>query len=271
MPELPEVETVVRYVRPKLVNQTFISLRAENQFTNVFLPQSEQEINNHITGQKILAVNRRAKYILFELETGWLSIHLRMTGRLLFRLGESDQNRHLTARFQFADGSQLFFKDYRKFGRIHYHRELMDLETRLGPEPLGEYFSVDWFFSALQHRRRSIKALLLDQSFLAGLGNIYVDEALWAARIHPATAANHISRIKTHRLHGAIQDILSRAIKYQGTTIINFYFGERKTGNFRDYLQVFGKEGLPCPRCGTRIQKIREAQRGTHICPHCQK
>ncbi len=271
MPELPEVETVVRYLRPVLTGKTIASLTAENGYEKVFYPQSQQEICSVVRGREIRQVSRRAKYILFRLENGWLTIHLRMTGRLLFRLTEEDKQAHLTARFRFTDKTQLFFKDYRKFGRIHFHTDYEKLETRLGPEPLSDAFSATWFYRALQNKKRSIKALLLDQSFLAGLGNIYVDEALWQARIHPGRPACDISRVKANRLRKTIREILARAIKHQGTTIINFYFGECKSGNFRDYLMVFGKQGQPCPRCGSEIRKIREAQRGTHICPRCQK
>ena len=271
MPELPEVETVVKSVRPYLKGKTIAHVSPCNRYNNVFSPQTVTFIKTKTTGKQIKDIYRRAKYIVFVLDSGFLTLHLRMTGRLLLSLSDEDNPKHLTAAFVFTDGSKLHFKDYRKFGRIHYHSSLEELEKKLGPEPLGASFTSSAFYHILQKHKRRIKGLLLDQSLIAGIGNIYADESLWAARIHPEISSNAISRIKSNRLYKAIRSILSRAIEQQGTTIINFYFGERSTGNFRKALKVFDRQGKPCLRCGTIITKIKVSQRGTHFCPRCQK
>jgi formamidopyrimidine-DNA glycosylase len=271
MPELPEVQTVVNVLAPRLEGKTLKSIHRLAGSPSLFSGQTEKEINRWIQGQTIQQITRRAKYIVWRLDKGMLLIHLRMTGRLVFTPSAEDNPRHFTARFHFTDGSDLWFKDYRKFGRITYISDIDAWDATLGPEPLSSEFTRDWLRRALQNRNRQIKPLLLDQTFLAGLGNIYVDEALWAARIHPQTIAAVIGPRKVDHLHQAIRRILAASIEEQGTTIINFYFGEGKTGNFRNYLQVFGRENKPCNRCGTAIQKIRVAQRGTHLCPKCQR
>jgi len=271
MPELPEVETVVKSIRPRLMGKTIDCISPCNDYINVFAPQLALTLQTKSAGQQITDIYRRAKYIIIVLESGFLTIHLRMTGRLLFSLSDDDKPKHITAKFIFTDGSELYFKDYRKFGRIHYHDSLTNLENKLGPEPLDDTFSSINFYQSLHKYKRQIKGLLLDQSFIAGVGNIYADEALWAARIHPETHSNSISRIKSNRLYQALRSILSKAIEQQGTTIINFYFGEGSKGNFRDALNVFDRHGQECHRCGTTIKKIKVSQRGTHICPKCQK
>ncbi len=162
-------------------------------------------------------------------------------------------------------------RNYRKFGRLYYYETLDFINQKLGVEPLSKHFTDEWLYQNLQNNKRQLKPLLLDQSFIAGLGNIYVDEALWFAKLHPQQIGSSISRKKSDILHSAIQRLLQTAIDNQGTTIINFYFGEGKKGNFREQLQVFGRQGKNCPRCKSVIEKIRVAQRGTHICPLCQK
>ncbi|RMF09589.1 MAG: bifunctional DNA-formamidopyrimidine glycosylase/DNA-(apurinic or apyrimidinic site) lyase [Candidatus Neomarinimicrobiota bacterium] len=271
VPELPEVETVVRVIRPRIEGLRIRSIRRLNGTASLFNGATEAQLNRLVKNQRIRAVTRRGKYIVLELERGVLLIHLRMTGRLLFRKGPDDPERHFTARIDFQNQASLWFRDMRKFGRITYCSDRENWEGRLGPEPLSDQFTLDWLRGELKRRHRKMKALLLDQSFLAGLGNIYVDEVLWAARIHPETLSHRVSQSKAAALHRAIRSILQASIDHQGTTIINFAFGEGKTGNFRSLLQVFGRTGKPCPRCGTAIKKVRVNQRGTHFCPVCQK
>ncbi len=271
MPELPEVETVVRSVRPRLVGKTISRVAVGNAFHKVLATHSLKTFNRLIANQRIKHVWRRGKYIVVDLDHGHLLIHLRMTGRLLFRLLPEDNPKHLTAHFIFTDGSELFFKDYRKFGRLYYFSTLDPLDQRLGIEPLSDRFTSRWLFEHLRDRNRAMKPLLLDQKFIAGLGNIYADEVLWQARVHPLSSSKNISRQKADRLHQAIRSILQESIDLQGTTIINFSFGENRRGNYRSKLNVFGQEGHPCPRCGATILKIRVAQRGTHVCPRCQR
>ena len=271
MPELPEVETVVRSIQPLVVGKTINAIETAANYPKVLATHTPSQFNKHVVGQTIKAVSRRGKYIVLQLENGFLLIHLRMTGRLLARLGPEDKSRHITATIVFSDRSKLYFKDYRKFGRFYYSESLAFLENKLGVEPLGDEFTAPWLISRLKDSKRKIKPLLLDQSFIAGLGNIYVDEALWAAKIHPETISNKISRNKTIMLHDAIQLILKQSIAKNGTTIINFKFGDGETGEFVNELKIFGRTGEPCPRCNTKIIKTRVAQRGTYLCPKCQK
>ena len=271
MPELPEVETVVRSIQPLVVGKTINAIETAANYPKVLATHTPSQFNKHVVGQTIKAVSRRGKYIVLQLENGFLLIHLRMTGRLLARLGPEDKSRHITATIVFSDRSKLYFKDYRKFGRFYYSESLAFLENKLGVEPLGDEFTAPWLISRLKDSKRKIKPLLLDQSFIAGLGNIYVDEALWAAKIHPETISNKISRNKTIMLHDAIQLILKQSIAKNGTTIINFKFGDGETGEFVNELKIFDRTGEPCPRCNTKIIKTRVAQRGTYLCPKCQK
>ena len=271
MPELPEVETVVRFIRPTIVGKTIKDVIPQNNYNKVLATHSPKQFNNFVSEKSIITVGRRGKFIVFNLDRGHLLIHLRMTGRLLLNLSEDDKQKHLTAIVRFTDRSSLYFKDYRKFGRFYYYASLDYINNKLGVEPLSNNFSEDWLYKHLQNSGRQLKPHLLDQSFIAGLGNIYVDEALWFAKLHPQQIGSLVGRNKSDVLHSAIQRLLQTAIDNQGTTIINFYFGEGKKGNFRKQLQVFGRQDKQCPRCNTVIEKIRVAQRGTHICPNCQK
>ena len=271
MPELPEVETVVRSIRPLIVGKTIKMVETAVDYPKVLATHAPAEFNRLIRGQSIVAARRRGKYIVLELNSGYLLIHLRMTGRLLARLGPEDKSRHITATIVFSDRSKLYFKDYRKFGRFYYSDSLDFLEDKLGIEPLGGSFTAAWLINQLKESKRKVKPLLLDQSFIAGLGNIYVDEALWAANIHPEISSNRISVAKIRKLHSAIREILRVSIEHNGTTIINFAFGDNSTGEFVNQLQVFDRKDHPCPRCQTPITKTRVAQRGTYLCPKCQK
>ncbi|MBA7477771.1 Formamidopyrimidine-DNA glycosylase [subsurface metagenome] len=226
-----------------------------------------------MTGRTIRAVRRRGKYVLLGLDRGHVHLHLRMTGRLLVLPAgnpEASSQPHVTAEFDLSDSHRLVFRDMRKFGRVGYLDDLSPLEARLGPEPLSPQFTPRVFHRLLEGRQRHIKPLLLDQSFIAGLGNIYVDEALFLARIHPETPASRLTFARAKALHRAIRDVLSESILHDGTTIINFQYGESGRGRFREMLQVFRREGEPCPICGIPLKKLRVAQRGTYLCPACQ-
>jgi len=271
MPELPEVETVVQHLRPNIVGKIIKEVAPQNDYDKVLATHNPNQFNELVVNKSIKDVTRKGKYIVIHLKRGYLLIHLRMTGRILLKLSEDDKPRHNTAIVHFTDGSSLYFKDYRKFGRLYYYETLDFINQKLGVEPLSKHFTDDWLYQNLQNNKRQLKPLLLDQGFIAGLGNIYVDEALWFAKLHPQQIGPSISRKKSDILHSVIQRLLQTAIDNQGTTIINFYFGEGKKGNFREQLQVFGRQDKNCPRCKTVIEKIRVAQRGTHICPHCQK
>jgi formamidopyrimidine-DNA glycosylase len=271
MPELPEVETVVRYINPNIVGKIIEGVEPQNNYDKVLATHGPKQFNELVKNKSIVDVTRRGKYIVIHLESGFIMIHLRMTGRLLLKLSEEDKPRHNTAIINFTDGTSLYFKDYRKFGRVYYYDSMAYIDNKLGVEPLSKNFTKDWLYKNLQKSKRQLKPLLLDQGFIAGLGNIYVDEALWFAKLHPQQIGSSVNLKKANVLHGAIQKLLQTAIDNQGTTIINFYFGEGKKGNFREQLQVFGRQDKNCPRCESVIKKIRVAQRGTHLCPRCQQ
>jgi formamidopyrimidine-DNA glycosylase len=271
MPELPEVETVVQNIKPKIIGKTILSIKPQNDYDKVIETHSPANFNNLTAGKRIVDVFRRGKYIALQLSKGYFFIHLRMTGRLMTELSQDDLQKHLTAIIHFKDGARLYFKDYRKFGRMYYYENMDFINNKLGVEPLSSDFTDKWLYDNLKETKRQLKPLLLDQSFIAGLGNIYVDEALWFAKLHPQQLGVSVTKKKSDLLHGAIQRLLNTAIENQGTTIINFYFGEGKTGNFREQLKVFNRQDQNCPRCDKKIIKIRVAQRGTHICLNCQK
>jgi formamidopyrimidine-DNA glycosylase len=270
MPELPEVETVVRYLRPKLKNQQIAGFKA--YWPKVTAPTTPEVFAATIVGRSIRAVSRRGKYIILDMDSGFIHLHLRMTGNLsvVTRRAENPDP-HTTAEFQLGDTIWLIFRDTRKFGRMGYLDDLALLEAKLGPDPLSEGFTPRRLHAMLKEHRRRIKPLLLDQGFIAGLGNIYVDEALFLSRIHPESPASILSYREVEVLHSNIRNVLLSSIENSGTTIVNFRYGETGLGRFREMLQVFRREGTPCPICGKNIIKIRVAQRGTHICPHCQK
>ena len=270
MPELPEVQTVVNNLSESLIGKSILSVNSPNKYKRVFHQTSVTDYNRFLLNNRIEKITRRGKYIVFALKRGFLCVHLRMTGKLLINLENKDHIKYVSAQFDFTDGSQLFFKDVRKFGRIYFSNNLDWLEFKLGIEPLTEKFNSNYLYNHLQRKNRMIKPLLMDQSFIAGLGNIYVDEALWYAGIHPSSISSHICKKRAERLCFAIQDILSDAIQKKGTTFQNFSFGENETGNFKGELRIFGRTNKSCLNCGNPIQKIKVAQRGTHICKKCQ-
>ena len=270
MPELPEVETVVRYLRPQIVGRTIG--RFIGHWHKTTAPLSPEQFARQVEGRKILAVERRAKFILLTLDHGYVHMHLRMTGHIVVTAPDDRHDQpHNRAEFVFDDRSRLLFRDTRKFGRIGFMIERKEFDARLGPEPLADDFSPGRLKAMLAGTRRRIKPLLLDQKFIAGLGNIYVDEALHSARIHPLTRADLVSRAKSGALYKAIRELLTASIELRGTTFDSFAFGDDGQGEFVALLRVFDRAGQPCPRCNATITKIKVAQRGTHICPSCQR
>ena len=268
MPELPEVQTVVNGLKEDLVGDriTCITPIWEKVLSN-FIP-SDLFIKDKKT--LIQDVTRRAKFIIIHFPSSILAIHLRMTGKLFFPVANQIP-KHTTAVIKLDSGKKLIFHDTRKFGRIYLYNDLTPINERHGPEPLGKNFSVGWLHRALQQRKRNIKALLLDQSFLAGLGNIYVDESLWEAGIHPGSISNALPAARIKRLHEAVQAILKAAITAKGTTIIDFSYLNGQSGRYTSQLRIFGRQGQPCITCGREIEKIKVAGRGTYVCSRCQK
>lgn len=267
MPELPEVETIVRGLRAanNIVGKTIINSQVLWQRSlAVPLPV---EFHEKIKGQQILAVDRRGKFIVISLTRQSMLIHLRMSGDIFVETGESIRNnKHDRLLLDFDDGSRLAFNDTRKFGRVWLVDDPQSVFGNLGLEPLEESLTSELFYEKLSRSKRQIKPLLLDQTFLSGLGNIYTDEALFIAGIHPCTPANKVSIDKASALLNAIREVLLEGIKRNGASIDWVYRG----GDFQNHFNVYQRNGEPCYTCGTLIERITLGQRGTHFCPHCQ-
>ena len=275
VPELPEVQTIV-----DVLNAAGLP---ENRITAVFVhwPKTvatcctPEAFSRLLKGKTILGVRRRGKYIIFELNGKfWLLIHLRMTGRLELAALTSKINRHVHVIMNLADGRRLIFHDTRKFGRFYLTSEPASIIGSLGPEPLDSDFSANLLAKRLEGRRRQLKPLLLDQKFLAGLGNIYVDEALWLARIHPLRSAHALTHKEVQSLHRAIRSVLRQGIRNAGTSLGrgkgNFISPQSDQGRNKNQLKVFRLAGHPCKRCGHPIERIIVGQRSTHVCQKCQ-
>ena len=261
MPELPEVETVVRSVAAHLAGRRIVSTSFTSRFVT---PGNRAKLTQRLAGRRIESVTRRGKFILIALDQGTLTVHLGMTGKLLVK-GEA--GRHTHGVFTLDDG-MLLYHDPRQFGRIEWSPGAPPRVARLGPEPLE--ISWDEFRTRLR-RKAGVKALLLNQAFLAGLGNIYADESLFAAGIHPLAVAERLSKARAEKLYQAIRGILTHAIQLGGSSISDYVNGRGERGWFQMEHRVYGREDQPCANCGRPIRKILVAQRGTHYCPHCQK
>ena len=261
MPELPEVETVVRSIAAHLAGRGIVSVRFTSRFVT---PGSRAKLAQRLAGRRIESVTRRGKFILIALDQGTLTVHLGMTGKLLL---EGEAGEHTHGVFTLDDGL-LLYHDPRQFGRIEWSPGVPPRVARLGPEPLEITFEE---FRARLRRKTKIKALLLNQTFLAGMGNIYADESLFAAGIHPLTIASKLTEARAKKLHQAIRSILAHAIQLGGSSISDYVNGRGERGWFQMEHRVYGREGEPCANCGRPIRKILVAQRGTHYCPHCQK
>ncbi len=271
MPELAEVETIVRGLRPELVGKIILS--AEVLWARTLAIPSQKKFKDWVRGQKILAVSRRAKYLILELENYNLLVHLRMSGDLVLREGKIKPEKHdrlmltLSSPSSAKEKSYLAFNDTRKFGRVWLTDKPESVLGRLGPEPLEKAFTAEWLYNGLRARKRQLKPLLLDQTFLAGLGNIYTDESLNMAKLHPLVLANSVRPAQAEALHKSIRAVLREGIRRNGASIDWVYRG----GEYQNHFRVYDQEGKPCRACGTIITKLIVGQRGTHICPKCQK
>lgn len=274
MPELPEVETVVRLVRPKLVGRRIVGARVE-------WPRTVGELGpdafaRAVEDTRVARVWRRAKYIVIDLEragsaAGNLLIHLRMTGRLQVDRASSDDLPYTRVELPLDKGAILRFIDVRKFGRFEFRANLDRAFDHLGPEPLDGLWDADQFSRELRARKRQLKPLLLDQSFLCGLGNIYVDEALHRSGLHPLRRADRVPGPRAQRLFAEIQATLGEAIEREGSSFDTFYrTPEGRPGSYQHQFRVYGRQGKPCKSCGRRLVKIVVGQRGTHLCTRCQ-
>ena len=282
MPELPEVEMVARKLRPHLVERDFRAV--ELLWTPVVDRPEPTRFTAQLTGARITSVGRRGKFLRFALATGqtWL-VHLRMTGKFFVcpleagrcRIPEAARHwnvAHVRARLYLTGDLGLVYVDMRKFGRFYLVDDPQEVLGALGPEPLGDRFTVAWLIQALEGRRGEIKRLLLNQHFLAGLGNIYANEALWRARIHPQRRAGSLTETEAARLHGAIVAALRAGIADGGTSLDDrqYVYPDGRLGAHQVALAVYDREGERCPRCGYRVERMVQGQRSTYVCPVCQ-
>jgi formamidopyrimidine-DNA glycosylase len=274
MPELPEVETTVRQLRPTLVGQRITGVRV--RWAGAVVGRNAGALRRALIGSCIERVARRGKFFVLDLShdahgTGHLVGHLRMSGRLWIEREGLPHGAHARVEISFGRRQRLVFSDVRKFGRLCFTRQPKEIFGHLGPEPLSSAFTSTWLTEALSRHKRRIKPLLLDQTFISGLGNIYTDESLFAARIHPLTLAHTIGTAAVSRLTTSIRRVLSAAIRHEGSSFDNYYrTPEGRSGRYQDRLLVYGRGGRPCRRCGATIVRIVVAQRGTHVCPRCQ-
>jgi formamidopyrimidine-DNA glycosylase len=289
MPELPEVETVARGLRLQLVSRTFDGVQVlwERTVDRPDVPT----FCAALAGVAVVDVGRRGKFITMPLDSGQtLLTHLRMTGQFLIQPTNCHPARaarrvskpvegqpsilppHTRVRFQLDDGRWLLFSDTRKFGRLYLVDDPLEVLGDLGPEPLESDFTPERLEKMLAGRRGCIKPLLLNQAFIAGLGNIYTDEALWRARVHPLRRASTLLPDEVARLHGGIVSVLSEAIGGGGTSLRDNQYRQPdgQGGTFQTLLAVYGRAGCDCPRCGATVERLVVGQRGTHICPRCQ-
>lgn len=270
MPELPEVETVVRGLRPVLVGRTVLQMWYDWERT-VHSP-APSDFATRIQNQTFHNVYRRAKYIVCELDDEILVVHLKMTGRLYVSASETTDYADKWVHFKLTldNGHELRFSDYRKFGRVYLTNHLDTITSHIGPEPLDDDFTPDVMQARLAKRSKMIKPLLMDQTFIAGVGNIYADEALHRAGIHPMRPANTLTQDDIKKLYKTVRDALQDGIEREGASVDWYRKPDGTQGSMQDYLFVYDREGEPCYTCGTPIRKIRVAQRGTHFCPTCQ-
>ncbi|HEU5263114.1 MAG TPA: bifunctional DNA-formamidopyrimidine glycosylase/DNA-(apurinic or apyrimidinic site) lyase [Gaiellaceae bacterium] len=268
MPELPEVETIRAQLAPRLEGRTLA--RVEILDPRLTRPYDLFEVTEELEGDVVVAVERRGKYLLLRLESGFaLLVHLRMTGGFGFAPAS-----HERAVIELDDGSRLGYRDVRRFG-TWLVLEAGDVEPYLaaknGPEPLGSRFTSTWLAAQLARRRAPLKAVLLDQRVVAGLGNIYADEALWRARVSPLRPAKDLGPGEVGRVHRGIRAALRTGIARQGSTLRDYATPDGSAGAMQDEFRVYGRDGGPCPRCRTTIAKARVAGRGTWFCPRCQR
>jgi formamidopyrimidine-DNA glycosylase len=270
VPELPEVETVRRRLAPLLEGRALAEVEIDDP--RVTRPFDPLDVARELTGERVARADRRGKYLVLRFESGRaLLIHLRMTGALLTN---GDRGPHTRAVLTLDDGSEIAYRDVRRFGTwLLLEPEEVEtyLDARVGPEPLAAGYRARDLAAKLVARRAPVKAALLDQRTVAGIGNIYADEALWRARIHPLRPASELEPSEVKALHRAVRDALRRGLQRQGSTLRDYRLPDGEPGGMQHEFKVYGRGGEPCERCGTPIDKIRVAGRGTWYCPSCQR
>jgi formamidopyrimidine-DNA glycosylase len=274
LPELPEVETIKRTLHELVIHKTI-----ENVIVNwpkiIKRPEEKEQFIDALKGQKIEKIGRKGKFLIFYTNDFALVSHLRMEGRYGLFQEEAPIDKHTHVIFQFTDGTELRYKDVRKFGTMHLFKKgeefFIPPLSQLGPEPFSEKFTTEYLKQRLGKTERNIKAVLLDQSVLTGLGNIYVDEALFRSGIHPERKSPTLSTREINKLHKEIIATLEEAVEKGGSTVRSYVNTQGQIGMFQLQHYVYGKKGEACKKCGTMIEKTVTAGRGTHYCPKCQK
>lgn len=272
MPELPEVETITKTLRRLVREQTIVDVTI--YWSNIIKHPSVEQFSDALKGQTIHDVTRLGKFLLFSLDDYVLVSHLRMEGKYSVDAREEPLKKHTHVVFDFASGKQLRYNDVRKFGTMHLFEKGTELEQKplnqLGPDPFEATFTHEYFYEKLQRTTRAIKNVLLDQTIVAGLGNIYVDETLFLARVHPLTRAHMLTKEEAKRIQECAIHVLKEAVEQGGTTIRSYVNGLGEMGMFQQELHVYGQEDHPCTACGSMISKIKVGGRGTHFCTSCQ-
>ena len=269
MPELPEVETIKNELAPHVVGRRFTNISVS--WKKLVKQPSLEEFRARLIGQKIKGLSRRGKYLIFHLNGGDLLIaHLKMSGALLVSPDSSAPPRYTNAILELDKGT-IFFRDPRKFGAMWLTRDEKTAIPKLGPEPLEPDFTPDVLAERLKKHKAPIKAVLIDQGVIAGVGNMYADEALFAARIHPLRQSDSLSKGEIECLHHAIQGVLRAGIESKGASIVNYYRPSGELGAAHEGFMVAHRRGENCPRCGTPLQRIAVRNRGTYFCPNCQR
>ncbi len=269
MPELPEVETIVRGLRKPLAGQTIVEVR--HDWPRHIAAPEPSLFRQRIRGQQVTHISRRGKYLVFDLNGGpTLIIHLKMSGQLFVAPANEPVDQYMHTIFVLANGHELRFRDVRKFGKVYLVDDPDDILGELGPEPLEPGFTAEWLHENLKERRRILKPLLLDQTFIAGIGNIYADEALHHARINPMRLANTLSQPESEALHAGIQKTLKAGIAGGGATLDDYRKPDGSRGEMQNEFVAYGRAGQPCYRCGTPMERIVLGGRSTHFCPVCQ-
>lgn len=272
MPEMPEVETVRRTLTPLAVGKT---IKRVDVWYDKVIVGDVKSFQQQLKGKTIEKIDRYGKYLLFRLGDLTIVSHLRMEGKYRLITADAPREKHEHLQFIFTDGSALRYDDVRKFGRL----QLVETGTErivtgikhLGPEALSPEFTEDYFAKALKNKTKKIKNLLLDQTVVAGLGNIYVDEVLWQAKINPVAESKDLTKQQVQDLYEAINSTIKEAIKLGGTTVHSFLNAEGQAGGYQDQLEVYGRAGEDCLRCGGKLVKIKVNGRGTTYCPNCQR
>lgn len=267
MPELPEVQTVINSIKNKLINKKIVDYKIF--YDKICYNYSSIQASEKILNQKIESISRLGKNIIFNLNDCYIVFHLRMTG-YLYCSSSKVESKYLRYQIKLSDGSYLNFEDIRKFGGFYYLKDLKKLKNKLGKDPFDNDFSYNWLENQLLQKNAKIKSLLLRQDLVCGLGNIYIDEILWKSKIKPQKISKKIHKNKIKSLHLNTINTLSESIKFHGTTIINFKFDNMKTGDYKNKLNVYGRENKKCKRCNNKIKKIKMSGRSTYYCKFCQ-